>query len=222
MGVEFRNPSLLEEALTHPSASQDRRIARHNQRLEFLGDAVIQLILTTQLFNKFPKHGEGTLTKARAQLVNRWALAERSRTLGVGQCLILSRGEELNGGRDRDSALADAFEAIVGAVFLDGGFARAEAFILDQFRDVLEEISVAPNLQNPKGDLQEILQANSSETPEYFMIAVTGPDHSREFECSVLHAGRELGRGKGRSKKAAEAEAALAALHRLKSQSPPS
>ena len=216
MGHRFSDAAILSEALTHPSAIVDKSIDRHNQRLEFLGDAVLQLVLTCELYDKFPDMGEGPLTKARAQLVNRWSLADRSRALGVGVHLILSRGEELNGGRDRDSALADAFEAIVGAVFIDGGFEAARGFILTNFHEIIGDLEVLPNLQNPKGDLQERLQANSNEAPVYELISVSGPDHSREFECKVTHEGSELGRGQGRSKKAAEAQAALAALERLR------
>lgn len=218
MDYSFRDGELLVEALTHPSAVQDRSVARHNQRLEFLGDAVLQLILTQELFRQFTDMGEGPLTKARAQLVNRWSLAERSRELDVGCHLILSRGEEMNGGRERDSALADAFEALVGAVFQDGGFDPARKFVLSRFQDVLGDLEVLPNLENPKGDLQEMLQAGSNESPVYELISVAGPDHSREFECSVHHEGRELGRGKGRSKKVAEAQAALEALKSLRQE----
>ena len=215
MGHRFGDSAMLTEALTHPSAIVDKLIDRHNQRLEFLGDAVLQLVLTCELYSKFPDMDEGPLTKARAQLVNRWSLADRSRALGIGAHLILSRGEELNGGRDRDSALADAFEAIVGAVFLDGGFEAAGAFILTNFHEVMGDLEVLPNLQNPKGDLQERIQANSNEAPIYELVSVSGPDHSREFECRVTHEGAELGKGLGRSKKAAEAQAAIAALEKL-------
>src|SRR5437667_3115375 len=187
-----------------------------NQRLEFLGDAVLQLVLTGELYEKFPTFGEGPLTKARAQLVNRRSLAEKARQLGLGQYLIVSRGEEISGGRERLSALADTFEALLGAIFLDGGFEAARQFILGQFHTSVSEVSVIPTLENPKGELQELLQSFSSEAPQYHVVSATGPDHDRVFECTVHHAGMELARGHGKSKKAAESEAALAALVKLR------
>ena len=136
-----------------------------NQRLEFLGDAVLQLVLTRELYEKFPAFGEGPLTKARAKLVNRRTLAERARHLGIGQHLILSRGEELHGGRDRPSALADTYEALLGAILLDGGFDAAREFILRQFQAAFGGLSVIPILENPKGELQELLQARLGRSP---------------------------------------------------------
>ena len=164
----------------------------------------------------FPSAGEGPLTKARAQMVNRRTLADQSRRLNLGKHLVLSRGEELNGGRERSSALADTFEALVGAIFLDSGFEAACDFILRQFREAFGELESIPNLENPKGELQEILQTESNESPRYHLRSVTGPDHDREFECTVHFHGEELGRGKGKSKKAAESEAAVAALQGLR------
>jgi len=209
----FRDLGLLTLALTHPSVAHEQGLPlQTNQRLEFLGDAVLQLVLTRELYEKFPDSGEGPLTKARAKLVNRRSLAERARHLNLGQHLMLSRGEELSGGRNRGSALADAFEALLGAVFLDAGFEAARDFILRQFLAAFGELSVIPTLENPKGELQELLQSFSSEAPRYHVASATGPDHDREFECTVHHAGVELARGRGKSKKAAESEAALAAL----------
>jgi ribonuclease-3 len=179
---------------------------------------VLQLALTRELYEKFPAFGEGPLTKARAKLVNRRSLAERARHLGLGQHLILSRGEELSGGRERPSALADTFEALLGAIFVDGGFDLARDFILRQFKNAFGSLSVIPILENPKGELQEFLQSVSSEAPRYHVVSVTGPDHDRVFECTVHHAGRELARGRGKSKKSAESEAALAALRALKKE----
>src|SRR5438270_198518 len=134
LGYVFRDRSLLLLALTHPSVAHEQGVPMQtNQRLEFLGDAVLQLVLTRELYEKFPSFGEGPLTKARAKLVNRRSLAERARQLGLGGHLLLSRGEELSGGRDRPSALADTFEALLGAIFLDSGFEAARDFILRQF-----------------------------------------------------------------------------------------
>jgi ribonuclease III len=217
MGFRFGDFGLLRLALTHPSVAHEQGSAiQHNQRLEFLGDAVLQLVLTHELYSRFPDAGEGALTKARAQLVNRRTLAEQARRLSLGQNLILSRGEEMNAGRHRPSALADAFEALLGAVFLDGGFTAAREFILRQFHPAFGALDGIPNLDNPKGELQELLQAASPESPSYQLIGVSGPDHDRVFECVVYHRGTELGRGTGKSKKAAESEAAYSALQRLR------
>lgn len=217
LGHTFRDPGLLQLALTHPSVAHEQGVpVQTNQRLEFLGDAVLQLVLTRELYDKFPAFGEGPLTKARAKLVNRRTLAERARQLRLGQNLILSRGEEMNGGRERPSALADTFEAVLGAIFLDGGFEVARDFILRQFLSAFGQLEVIPILENPKGELQEFLQAISTEAPRYHVVSATGPDHDRVFECTVHHAGVELARGQGKSKKAAESEAAVAALAKLR------
>jgi len=215
---QFRDPALLRQALTHPSVAHEQgRLVAHNQRLEFLGDAVLGLVLTRELYDKFPNVSEGPLTKARAQLINRRTLAEQARHIGLQDHLILSRGEEANRGRGRASALADAFEALVGAVFLDGGFEQARDFLLRCFHRAFGEWTVIPTLDNPKGELQEILQAKSPDAPHYDVVRATGPDHDRDFECVVSHGGIELGRGLGKSKKAAESEAAIAALKKLRS-----
>jgi ribonuclease-3 len=217
LGYAFRDPALLRLALTHPSVARGQGSPiQTNQRLEFLGDAVLQLVLTRELYEKFPGFGEGPLTKARAKLVNRRSLAEHARHLGIGQHLILSRGEDMHGGRDRLSALADTYEAMLGAVLLDGGFEATREFILRQFQAAFGGLSVIPILENPKGELQELLQAVSTEAPQYEVASASGPDHDRLFECTVHHAGVELARGRGKSKKAAESEAALAALAKLR------
>jgi ribonuclease-3 len=129
--------------------------------------------------------------------------------------LILSRGEEMHGGRERASALADTFEALLGAIFLDGGYEAAREFILREFGADFGKLNALPTIENPKGELQELLQARSAEAPEYHVISATGPDHDRVFECTVQHEGVELARGSGKSKKAAESDAALAALKKL-------
>jgi len=227
LGYTFHDDGLLRLALTHPSVAHESGAANdggdkaqqrpaHNQRLEFLGDAVLQLVLTRELYDKFPAFDEGPLTKARAKLVNRRTLAERARALGLGAHLILSHGEEMHGGRERPSALADTFEALLGAIFLDGGFAAAREFILREFGAAFGKLSVLPTIENPKGELQELLQARSPEAPEYHVASTTGPDHDRVFECVVRYGGAELARGRGKSKKAAESEAALAALKKLR------
>ncbi|MGD0088172.1 MAG: ribonuclease III [Verrucomicrobiota bacterium] len=221
LGYTFRNEDLLQLALTHPSvAHESGEPTAHNQRLEFLGDAVLQLVLTHELYDKYSAFDEGPLTKARAKLVNRRTLAEHARALGVGAHLILSRGEETNGGRERASTLADAFESLLGAIFLDGGLDAARGFILREFSAAFGKLSVIPTIENPKGELQELLQARSPKAPEYHVVSATGPDHDRVFECIVQHDGMELARGSGKSKKAAETDAALAALKKLREEKP--
>ena len=222
LGYTFRDESLLRLALTHPSVAHELGTpVQHNQRLEFLGDAVLQLALTRALYERFPDFDEGPLTKARAKLVNRRALGARGRVLGLGAYLVLSRGEEVHGGRERSSALADACESVIGAIFLDGGYEAAREFILREFGGGLDELSVIPTLENPKGELQEFLQARGPEAPKYHVVSASGPDHDRVFECTVHHSGLELARGTGKSKKEAESEAALAALNRLRAEFEP-
>ena len=218
LGYQFRDAALLRLALTHPSVAHEQNQtapAPTNQRLEFLGDAVLQLTLTQELYARFPAFGEGPLTKSRAKLVNARSLAAQARAIGLGGELLLGRGEELTGGRDRSSGLADAYEALLGAIFLDGGMEAAREFILREFRQVIGGLTDEPTIANPKGELQELLQAKSDEAPLYETVSATGPDHAREFECKVLHAGTELARGRGLSKKIAEGNAALAALEIL-------
>lgn len=219
LGYNFRDENLLRLALTHPSVAHELGTpVQHNQRLEFLGDAVLQLVLTRELYEKFPDFDEGPLTKARAKLVNRRALGVHGRLLGLGAYLVLSRGEEAHGGRDRSSALADACESVIGAIFLDGGYEAARSYILSEFGSSLGELGVIPTLENPKGELQEFLQARGPEAPRYHVVSSSGPDHDRVFECTVHHGGVELARGSGKSKKLAESEAALAALTKLREE----
>jgi ribonuclease III len=217
LGHFFRDENLLRLALTHPSVAHEANAATaHNQRLEFLGDAVLGLVLARALYEKFPGADEGALTKSRAKLVNAASLANHARALGLGAHLILSRGEENTGGRERTSALADAFEAVLGAIFLDGGFEAVREFVRREFAASIGELDLPAGIENPKGELQEFLQAQSPVAPEYEFIAASGPDHDRVFECTVKRAGVELARGSGKSKKAAESAAALAALEKLR------
>ncbi len=221
LGHFFRDENLLRRALTHPSVAHEAKtVLAHNQRLEFLGDSVLGLVLSRELFEKFPAADEGALTKSRAKLVNARALAAHARALGLGAHLLLSRGEENTGGRERESALADAFEAVLGAIFLDGGLEAARGFVLRGFAADFTALGEAANIDNPKGELQELLQSRSLLAPEYEFIGATGPDHQRVFECAVRHAGTELARGTGKSKKAAESAAALAALATLRAGNP--
>ena len=223
LGHTFRDESLLRLAFTNPSVAHDANAPLpHNQRLEFLGDSVLGLILSRALYEKFPGADEGALTKSRAKLVNAAALAAHGRTLDLGAHLILSRGEENTGGRERTSALTDAFEALLGAIFMDGGFDAAREFVLREFAAEIRELDLPAGIDNPKGELQELLQAQSPGAPEYEFITASGPDHDRVFECAVKHAGAELARGTGKSKKAAESAAALAALEKLRAEKPAS
>jgi ribonuclease-3 len=219
LGHQFRDASLLQLALTHPSIAHEQNVpAPHYQRLEFLGDAVLGLVLSDALYQKFPNADEGLLTKSRARLVNAASLAAHGRALGLGAHLLLSRGEEMTGGRDRASALADAFEAVIGAIYLDGGLVPVREFILREFAQDFTELAEPAGIANPKGELQELLQARSPVAPDYEVITAEGPDHDRYFVCAVRHEGRELARGSGKSKRAAESEAALAALKILRGQ----
>ncbi len=215
LGYQFENSSLLAQAMTHPSrASEDRNEPADNQRLEFLGDAVIQVILTKHLYCSLPDNAEGSLTKIRASLVSKQALASCVRRLGLGEYLRLGKGEEASGGRDRDSNLADAFESLLGAVFLDGGLAHATEVAMRLMDEDLINISRGEDISNPKGRLQEVLQAIRRESPVYRVLEEEGPDHLKEFRVEVLWNGTPLGRGGGSSKKNAETAAARDALER--------
>ena len=151
IGYAFRNQGLMVLALTHPSVGHEKDKAEsNNQRLEFLGDAVLQLVISTALYKQFSQHDEGTLSKVRARLVNREELASRARDIKLGAQLNVSRGEEKNGGRNRDSALADAFEALIGAIYLDGGFTKVRLFILTQFKTALKDVDVGQHIGNVK------------------------------------------------------------------------
>ena len=219
LGLQFRDENLLRLALTHPSvAHEQNHPAPHNQRLEFLGDAVLGLVLSGEIYERFPGADEGLLTKSRAKLVNAASLAAHGQALGLGAHLVLSRGEENTGGRERSSALADAFEALLGAIFLDGGFAAARDFVLREFAGDFSALTGPAGIENPKGELQELLQSRSPRAPEYLLVSASGADHNRDFECAVWHDGLELARGRGKSKKAAESDAALAALKKLSEQ----
>lgn len=213
MGYKFRNALLLAEALTHPSISLERKsYPFDNQRLEFLGDAVIQLVVTEHLFLMFSDFSEGRLTKLRTRIVSRMALRERALDLDLGSFLMMGRGEEASGGRERSSTLADAFEAVVGAIYLDGGFEASRIFLLRQMEEVFADLASQPEEINPKGILQESLQSISPTAPAYELLSQTGPEHSKRFVCRVVWNGMDLGRGEGHSKKEAQVAAAKVAL----------
>ena len=213
IGFKFRNSLLLAEALTHPSlAYETHKPHFDNQRLEFLGDAVIQLILTDELYHRFPDYNEGALTKLRSRLVSRQALADYATGIDLGAYLMMGKGEDASGGRGRPSTLADAFEALIGAIYLDSGIADARAFLLAQCLDAIARAGRRPDEMNPKGQLQEILQATSNLSPSYSIISQEGPDHCKSFESKVEWRNLCLGTGTGSSKKEAEIEAARDAL----------
>lgn len=213
LGYTFHDQRRLVEALTHPSLGYEtQRSQADNQRLEFLGDAVLQLALSEMLFRQFSQSDEGVLTKIRAQLVSAKALAAVARRLNLGGYLLMGRGEEASGGRERDSSLADVLEAIAGAIFLDGGMAAACAFADRLFQEALEQLESIPAEQNPKGHLQELLQSAGDQPPTYSIVQESGPDHAKSFEATVNWQGSTLGRGLGKSKKEAETEAARSAL----------
>jgi len=210
---KFRNPLLLAEALTHPSLGHEKQ--RHhfdNQRLEFLGDAVLQLVITEHLYARFDDASEGKLTKLRARLVSREALKVHAATLGLGQYLMMGRGEEASGGRDRASTLADAFEALIGAIYLDSDLETVRRFILTEAQADLDRLEEEPIEINPKGQLQELLQEISPRSPIYELISHSGPEHAKTFSVHVIWEDQVLGQGEGHSKKQAESAAALEAL----------
>ena len=210
---KFRNPLLLAEALTHPSVGHEKlRLHFDNQRLEFLGDAVLQLIITQDLFARYKDASEGRLTTWRSRLVSRAALKTHAANLDLGRYLMMGRGEEASGGRSRDSTLADAFEALVGAIYLDSDLETVRRFILDQVRDDLERLEDESFEVNPKGQLQELLQSISPRSPVYEVLAQHGREHEKTFSVHVIWENQVLGHGTGRSKKQAESAAALAAL----------
>lgn len=213
VGYKFRNSLLLAEALTHPSlAYETQKPHFDNQRLEFLGDAVIQLILTEQLYSMFPTFSEGRLTKLRSRLVSRNALQQYANLFELGQYLLMGKGEEASGGRERASTLADAFEALAGAIYLDGGLEATRDFLFRHCQEAIDQIVDTPSEVNPKGQLQEILQAISATSPKYKILSQEGPDHCKTFESCVEWEGLRLGFGTGSSKKEAEASAAEDAL----------
>lgn len=215
LGYKFRNGLLLAEALTHPSISLERKdYPFDNQRLEFLGDAVIQLVVTEHLYRLYPDDSEGRMTKLRTRIVSRAALKTHAQELDLGRHLMMGRGEEASGGRERASTLADAFESVVGAIYLDGGFDAARNFILRETAEDFNRIACDPGEVNPKGELQEILQALEPLAPVYELLHQSGPEHSKIFISRVIWNNMELGRGEGLSKKQAQVSAANDALQR--------
>lgn len=216
-GYRFQRRELLLEALTHPSWPAENGPAEpDNQRLEFLGDAVLQLLVTAMLYERFPDEPEGHLTRLRSALTKEPALVRYATALGLGDLLRLGRGEEQTGGRQRPSNLGDAFEAVVGALYLDGGIAAAAAFVSRLTADLLDDVDGLLSEENPKGALQELTQERFGSVPRYETVAVSGPEHEPLFEVAVFFRQSELGRAVSGSRRDAERQAAKVALRVLK------
>lgn len=213
IGFPREGLGLLATALTHKSFANEMGLAS-NERLEFLGDAVLGLVVGDHLFHRYPQANEGKLAKIRAQVVSAPVLAHRGGELGLGDFLRLGRGEAFTGGRARESSLADAFEAVVGAFYTYGGLAPAQAFILVQLESEIEEAAGGRSFSDFKTRLQEELQGRG-EKPRYEVTREEGPDHGKEFTVAVYADGRLMGQGRGRSKKEAEQLAAREALAAL-------
>ncbi len=214
LGLSFNNLDLFIEALTHRSYLNEHRtyVGSHNERLEFLGDAVLELATTDFLFKKFPAKPEGELTSYRAALVNTVSLAESAQALNINDYLLLSKGEAKDTGRARDVILADTFEAIIGAVYLDQGFSAAEAFIAKNLYGKIENVIAKRSYQDAKSRFQELAQEKRSITPAYETLSEVGPDHDKRFTVGIFIGAEEIARGKGQSKQEAEQSAAEAGL----------
>jgi ribonuclease-3 len=217
LGLSFNTLELLVEALTHRSYLNEHRdyAGSHNERLEFLGDAVLELAATDFLFKKFPAKPEGELTAYRAALVNTVSLAETAQKLGVNNFLLLSKGESKDTGRAREVILADALEAIIGAVFLDQGYGAAEAFIARNLYAKIDEVIEKRSYQDAKSRFQEIAQEKRGITPAYETLSEAGPDHDKQFIVGVFIGSEEIARGEGKSKQEAEQAAAEAGLDKM-------
>ncbi len=215
IGYHFRDEKLFVHAMTHSSYSNEHKMDKLscNERLEFLGDAVLELISSDFLYGKYPEKPEGELTKIRASLVCESTLAYCASELELGAYLLLGKGEEATGGRERPSVVSDAMEALIGAIYLDGGFASAKEFI---HKFILNDIEHKKLFYDSKTILQEMVQAAGRKHLEYELIREEGPDHNKTFEVRALLAGVEIGRGCGRTKKAAEAACAYQAILKLK------
>lgn len=217
LGVEFKEISLLNQALVHTSfANENKHMGvMHNERLEFLGDAVLDLVISQFLFNRFPNLTEGELTKARAVIVCEPTLARHAARLEIGKYLLLGKGELSSGGRERISILADSFESLIGAVYLDGGFERAADFVLQQLKEELVLVEQGQYIKDYKTLLQESIQKHNDSKIVYEIVSERGPDHDKVFEVSVVVNSNTLGWGTGKSKKEAEQFAARQALIKL-------
>ena len=212
---EFRQEGLLKQALTHSSYANEHHLDKlyNNERLEFLGDAVLELVSSDVLYGQFPKMQEGQLSKKRASLVCEPALAYCARQISLGQYLRLGHGEDLNGGRERDSILSDALEAVIGAMYLDGGIGVARSFIMDF---VLNDIEHNELFHDSKTALQELVQSRIKETVSYELVDAVGPEHNRSFIVQAMIGSIKLCTGSGRTKQAAGQDAAYKSILMLK------
>ncbi len=212
LGYEFKDKQLLIEALTHKSYKQPY----DNERLEFLGDAVLDLVVGEYLYKKFSSSDEGNLSKIRASLVNETGFEKLARSINLGDYILLSKAEEQNNGREKSSLLSNAFEAVIGAIYLDSGLAEANKVGIYLIEKNHKNISLDSLFSDFKTSLQELTQARYGETPEYKVIASRGPDHLKEFEVAVIIENKEYARAVGKSKKIAQQESAKIALTLLK------
>jgi len=208
----FKNKDLIREALTHKSCKKPY----NNERLEFLGDAVLDLVVGEYLYKKFPSFHEGDLSKLRASIVNEKGFQKFAGVINLGECIFISAAEENNEGRKKASICSNAFEAIMGAVYLEGGLKVVEDITIKLLEEVYPSVDLASIFRDYKTTLQEVTQAKMGVTPEYIVVSATGPDHKKEFQMLVKVAGKELATAKGKSKKEAQQEAAKIALDILK------
>lgn len=214
LGYTFKNKILLREALTHKSFKQPY----NNERLEFLGDAVLDLIVGEYLFERFPKHDEGKLSKMRASLVNEEGFTRLARHIRLGDAIFLSNAEENNGGRSKPSLLSNAFEAVIGAIYLEAGLPPVKTITAHLLESVYSEISLDSLFKDHKTALQELTQARFGITPEYRLVGSSGPDHKKEFTIAIVIDGKEYAKASGKSKKVAQQEAAEQTIARLKKE----
>ncbi len=221
LGVTFTDKSLLALALTHSSLLNESPEAASecNERLEFLGDAVLGMAIAEELYMRFPQRQEGALTSMRSNIVRGETLAHAARRLDLGEHLLMGAGEATTGGRGRESNLSAAFEAVVGALFLDQGYEAAKAFCIDALNNEIASIHSSPQLRHPKSALQEMVQGQRMQAPSYRIVNAEGEDHAPTFTAEVIIDGAVLGTGTGRSKSIAEQEAATAALEYLTQKS---
>ena len=217
IGVAFQDISLLEQAFIHSSYVNENPDSPlpDNERLEFLGDALLSFIVTEKLYHEFPHLAEGELTEIRVSLIREETLAQLASELNLGDYLFLAKGEEQTGGRGRQSNLADTFEALIGAIFLDQGLTAIKDFVLRKLHGQLEQIKTEGIGRNYKALLQELTQAKYKLLPTYRIVEVSGPDHDKNFTVEVTLGDRILGTGSGKSKRAAEIEAAHSAWEKL-------
>ena len=216
----FQNPLLLETALTHRSALNEHlsEASESNERLEFLGDAVLELVSTEYLYQRCTDQPEGVLTSYRSALVKTTTLATVAQKLQLGERLFLSRGEESTGGRSNISLLADTVEAVIGALYLDQGYASAKTFIETHILSLFDDVIQQRLYKDAKSDLQELVQGKKWPTPEYHVVEETGPDHEKNFVIEVVINNQSFARGNGKSKQIAQQQAATAALEKLSTQ----